>query len=59
MKNQKNQKENLELALQKVEELDKLIEGMQYKDYLTSKLIFLQIEFKRQLALIENGQEII
>ena len=59
MENQKNQKENLELALQKVEELGKMVEGMMYEDYLNSKLISLQVEFKRQLSLVKNGQEVI
>lgn len=59
MENQKNQKENLELALQKVEELGKMVEGMMYQDYLNSKLISLQVEFKRQLSLVKNGQEVI
>lgn len=59
MKNQKNQRENLELALRKVEELDKLVDGMEYEDYLISKIIPLQVEFKRQLGLIKDGKKIV
>lgn len=49
----KNQKENLKAALQKVQELDRLIQGMEYEDYLVSKLILIQIELKRQLSFYE------
>ena len=46
-----NEKERLLLALQQINNITNLIQDNQYKDYLYSKLISIEVELNRQLSL--------
>jgi hypothetical protein len=49
----------LEKSLTHLEELIKLTEGNVYQDFIYSKLISIELELKRQLSLIKNGQKVL
>lgn len=51
--------QSLEKSLTYLQEISKLTEDNVYKSYIFSKLIYLEIELKRQLELVKNGKEVL
>jgi hypothetical protein len=49
-----NKKTNLILALQQLDNLEKLIDGFDYRDYLYSKVVKMRCELKRQLTNLQS-----
>ena len=47
-----NDKTKLILALQQIDNLTKLLEGNEYQQFLSYKLIGIEVELQRQLSLI-------
>jgi len=54
-----NKKTKLIFALSQVDGITKLIQGMDYEDYMMFKLIPLKVELKRQLSLEEHVETLV